>query len=148
MSRPFRPHRSMMASTELTNASLAAVVVSWTCPFAPPREISTLAPAACLALIAARKSASLSTFGHSDAEHRTNWIWPEVGEVGSPKARSMTSQSDGTSAIRRYPEPLAKLACRYPTSAWVGSPPPPPPPPPVPVVADTGADRGLSPAPL
>jgi hypothetical protein len=30
MSSPLRPYRSMIALTELTNASRAAVVVSWT----------------------------------------------------------------------------------------------------------------------
>ena len=52
-----------------------------------------------MALIAAMKSASLSTLGHSAAEHRLNRMSPEVTEVGSPNARSMMSHAAGTSAI-------------------------------------------------
>src|SRR6266545_1841971 len=85
-------------------------------------EISTFLPCACLARIAARKSASDSTFGHSEAEQRVNRMSPEVTEVGSPNERLMMSHAAGMSAIRRYPEPLAKLACRYPISACLGSP--------------------------
>ena len=91
----------MIALTERTNVSRAPVEVSCTCPFCPPMEMSTFLPCACLARIAARKSASLSTFGHSLAEQRLKRMSPEVTEVGSPNARSMMSQADGMSAIRR-----------------------------------------------
>ncbi len=90
----------MIAETEETNVSRAAAVVSCTWPFWPPMEISTFLPAACLALIAALNSASLSTFGHSVTGQRSKRMSPEVTEVGSPKARSMTSQLSGTSAMR------------------------------------------------
>jgi hypothetical protein len=86
----------MIALAEPTKASRAAVVVSCTCPLAPPIEISTFLPCPCLALMAAMKSASLSTLGHSATGQRWNWSWPEVGEVGSANARSITSQSAGT----------------------------------------------------
>ena len=89
----------MIALAELTKASRAAVVVSCTCPFCPPTEISTFLPWARLSLIAAMKSASVSTFGHSLTGQRWNWSCPEVTEVGSANARSITSQSAGTSRI-------------------------------------------------
>jgi hypothetical protein len=57
-------------------------------------------------------SASDSTPGHSVAGQSRKRMSPEVTLVGSPNARLMMSQSAGTSAMRRYPEPLAKLACR------------------------------------
>ena len=91
----------MIALTELTNLSRAAVVVSWTWPLAPPMESSTFLPAWRLARIAAMKSASLSTPGHSAAGQRVKRMSPEVATVGSPNARLMMSQSAGTSAIRR-----------------------------------------------
>ena len=75
-------------------------------------ESSTFLPAERLALMALTNSASLSTPGHSLAGQSVNRMSPEVADVGSPNARLMMSQSAGTSAIRRYPEPLAKLACR------------------------------------
>ncbi len=102
----------MIADAELTNASRAAVVDSCTWPLAPPTEMSTFLPAACLARMPAMNSASDSTFGHSATGHRVNLSWPEVAEVGSAKDRLMTSQSSETSFIRMYPDPLAKLACR------------------------------------
>ena len=101
MSSPSRPYRSMMAATELTNASRAAVVVSCTWPFWPPIEMSTFLPCACLARIAAMNSASVSTFGHSAAGHSWNRMSPDVTDVGSPNARLMMSHAAGTSAIRR-----------------------------------------------
>src|SRR5438034_7008797 len=112
----------MIALTERTNVSRAPVEVSCTWPFCPPMEISTFLPWACLARIAAMKSASLSTFAHSLAGQRLKRMSPEVTEVGSPKARLMMSQAAGTSDIRMYPDPLAKLACWYPISACLGSP--------------------------
>lgn len=90
----------MIFETEETNVSRAAVVVSCTWPFWPPMDIRTFLPAACFALMAALKSASLSTFGHSVAGQRLKRMSPEVVEVGSPKARLMTSQLPGTSAMR------------------------------------------------
>lgn len=90
----------MIFETEVTKASRAAVELSCTCPFWPPIEISTFLPAACLALIAALNSASDSTFGHSATGQSAKRMSPEVTEVGSPKARLMTSQEAGTSAIR------------------------------------------------
>ncbi len=98
MSRPSRPHLSMIAETELTNVSRAAVVVSCTWPFWPPIEISTFLPLARLAAMAALKSASDSTVGHSVAGQRLNRMSPEVTEVGSPKERLMKSHESGTSA--------------------------------------------------
>src|SRR6201999_2527230 len=85
-SRPSRPQRSMMAETEFTKVVTDAADVSCTWPLAPPMEISTFLPLACLALMAARKSASDSTVGHSLTEQRVKFTWPEVGEVGSAKA--------------------------------------------------------------
>lgn len=90
----------MIFETEDTKVSRAPVVVSCTWPFWPPIEISTFLPAACLALIAALKSASLSTVGHSVTGQRVKRMSPEVVEVGSPKARSMMSQLSGTSDMR------------------------------------------------
>lgn len=55
---------------------------------------------ACLALMAALNSASDSTLGHSVTGQSLKRMSPEVTEVGSPKARSMTSQESGTSAMR------------------------------------------------
>jgi hypothetical protein len=100
MSSPSRPYRSMIADTDLTNASRAAVEVSCTWPFAPPMEISTFLPCACFARMAAVNSASDSTFGHSAAGHSVNRMSPEVGVVGSPNARFTMSHAAGTSAIR------------------------------------------------
>src|SRR6478672_8863140 len=85
-------------------------------------EIRTFLPCACFALIAAMNSASDSTFGHSATGQRLNRMSPDVTDVGSPNDRLMMSHAAGTSAIRTYPEPLAKLACRYPMSACFGSP--------------------------
>src|SRR6266545_2694437 len=85
-------------------------------------EISTFLPCACLARMALRKSASDSTLEHSETEQRLNRMSPEVTEVGSPNARSMMSQAFGMSAIRTYPEPLAKDTCMYPISACRASP--------------------------
>lgn len=90
----------MIRETEVTNASRAPVEFSWTWPFWPPMEIRTFLPAACLALMAALNSASLSTFGHSVTGQRLKRMSPEVTEVGSPNASWMTSQLSGTSAIR------------------------------------------------
>ena len=112
MSSPSSPYLSMIAETDCTNLSRAAVVVSCTCPLAPPMEISTFLPCACFARMAAMNSASDSTFGHSATGHCVNRMSPDVTEVGSPNARLMMSHAAGTSAIRTYPEPLAKLACR------------------------------------
>lgn len=80
--------------------SRAAVVPSWTWPFWPPMEIRTFLPAACLALMAALNSAADSTVGHSLTGQSWKRMSPEVTEVGSPKARLMTSHEAGTSAIR------------------------------------------------
>ena len=91
----------MIALTELTNASRAAVVVSCTWPFWPPMDSSTFLPLACLALIAEVNAASVSTPGHSVAGQSAKRMSPEVAVVGSPKARLTMSQSFGTSAIRR-----------------------------------------------
>lgn len=55
---------------------------------------------ACLALMAALNSASDSTPGHSAAGQSEKRMSPEVTDVGSPKARLMTSHESGTSAIR------------------------------------------------
>ncbi len=102
----------MIAPTDWTNLSRAAVVVSCTWPFWPPIEISTFLPACCLARMPAMNWASVSTLGHSAAGHCVKRMSPEVTEVGSPNDRLMTSHSFGTSAIRVYPEPLANEACR------------------------------------
>ncbi|CPU67081.1 Uncharacterised protein [Mycobacteroides abscessus] len=90
----------MIELTEATNASRAAVVVSWTCPFCPPIDRSTFFPAARLAATAALNSATDSTFGHSVRGQRLNRMSPDVTLVGSPNARLMTSHESGTSAIR------------------------------------------------
>lgn len=55
----------MMELTESTKVSRAWGVVSRTCPFWPPMEISTFFPACCFAFTAALNSASDSTPGHS-----------------------------------------------------------------------------------
>src|SRR5256885_6838024 len=88
--------------------------------------------------------ASVSTFAHSLAGQRVNRMSPLVTEVGSPKARLMMSHASGTSAMRMYPEPLAKLAWRYPMRACLGRPVLTQPV----VAAETSALLGLSPAVL
>ena len=90
----------MIAETELTKAVTEAADSRRTCPLAPPMEISTFLPLACLALMAARKSASDSTPTHSLGEQRVKLTAPEVAELGSANARSMTSQASLTSAMR------------------------------------------------
>jgi hypothetical protein len=90
----------MIALTELTKVSRAAVVVSCTWPFCPPIDSRIFLPCACFARIALMNCASVSTPGHSLAGHSVKRMSPEVTEVGSPNARSMMAQASGTSAIR------------------------------------------------